>query len=90
MEYHDRVKFWIVMGPLWSIALAGLTGISILPADFDVFYHDTYAIVAKSHVILATPSIGHSSVALAHYSAFPIGQLLARSPSTAVCYNVYY
>jgi heme/copper-type cytochrome/quinol oxidase subunit 1 len=54
MEYHDRVKFWIVMGPLWSIALAGLTGISILPADFDVFYHDTYVVVAKSHVILAT------------------------------------
>jgi heme/copper-type cytochrome/quinol oxidase subunit 1 len=53
MDYHDRVKFWIVVGPLWLTALAALASILILPGNLDVYYHDTYMVVAKIHVILA-------------------------------------
>jgi hypothetical protein len=53
MHYYDRVKFWIVMIPLWLIALAALAGVLILPGGLDVYYHDTYMVVAKVHIILA-------------------------------------
>ena len=53
MDYYDRVKFWIVLIPLWLIALAALVGILILPGDLDIYYHDTYMVVAKVHIILA-------------------------------------
>ena len=53
MDYHDRVKFWIVVVPLWLIALAALVGIVIRPGNLDIYYHDTYMVVAKIHVMLA-------------------------------------
>ena len=53
MDYYDRVKFWIVMVPLWLIALAALVGMVILPGNLDIYYHDTYMVVAKTHVMLA-------------------------------------
>jgi heme/copper-type cytochrome/quinol oxidase subunit 1 len=53
MDYYDRVKFWILVVPLWLIALAALVGIVILPGNLDIYYHDTYMVVAKTHVILA-------------------------------------
>ena len=49
------VKFWILVGPLWLIALAALAGIFRLPGGtLDVYYHDRYVVVAKTHIILAT------------------------------------
>jgi heme/copper-type cytochrome/quinol oxidase subunit 1 len=53
MDYYDHVKFWIVLGTLWLIALAALVGIEILSGNLDIYYHDTYMVVAKTHVILA-------------------------------------
>jgi heme/copper-type cytochrome/quinol oxidase subunit 1 len=53
MHYHYRVKFWIVVGPLWLVALTALVGILILPGNLDIYYHDTYIVVAKMHVVLA-------------------------------------
>ena len=52
MDYHDRVKFWIVVGPLWLVALAALFGVLILPANLDIYIHDTYIVLAKTHLIL--------------------------------------
>ena len=53
MDYHDLVKFWILVVPLWLIAVAALVGIFILPGSLDIYYHDTYVVVAKMQVILA-------------------------------------
>jgi hypothetical protein len=53
MHYHYRVKFWIVVGPLWLVALTALVGILILPGNLDIYYHATYMVVAKMHVVLA-------------------------------------
>ena len=52
MDYYDRVKFWLVMIPLWLIALAALASTFLLPGDFDIFYHDTYVVVGRTHAIL--------------------------------------
>ena len=53
MDYYDRVKFWVVVIPLWLIVLAALFGALNLPENFDIYYHDTYTVFAKVHVILA-------------------------------------
>jgi L-asparagine transporter-like permease len=53
VDYYDRVKFWVVVIPLWLIALAALAGALNLPENFDIYYRDTYTVFAKVHVILA-------------------------------------
>jgi uncharacterized membrane protein len=50
MDYYDRVKFWIIVGPLWLIAVAALVGVLMPPGNY---IHNTYMVVAKIHVILA-------------------------------------
>ena len=52
MPYHDCVKFWMVAGPLWLVALAALFGALILTENSDIYIHDTYMVLAKTHVIL--------------------------------------
>ena len=49
------MKFWLVIVLLWLIALAALAGVAILPGNgfVDIYYHDTYIVVSKMHVILA-------------------------------------
>ena len=47
-----RVTSWIVIAALWVIAIAALTVVLMLPGDLDVFYHDTYVVVARLHVVL--------------------------------------
>jgi hypothetical protein len=53
MDYYDRVTFWIIVGPLWLIAVAALVGVLMLPGNLDIYIHDTYVVVAKIPVILA-------------------------------------
>ena len=53
MDYYNRVKFWVVVIPLWLISLAALVGALNLPENFDIYYRDTYTVFARVHVILA-------------------------------------
>jgi|SoiMethySBSTD1v2_1073268.scaffolds.fasta_scaffold1448168_2 hypothetical protein len=44
--------FWGVVGTLWVIALAALVAVFLLPESLDLYFHDTYVVVAQSHLIL--------------------------------------
>jgi len=44
--------FWGVVGTLWVIALAALVAVLLLPESLDLYFHDTYVVVAQSHLIL--------------------------------------
>jgi hypothetical protein len=53
-EEDDAMKFWIVVCPLWLIALSALWVTLMLPGDLDVYFTDTYVVVRKLHLMLAT------------------------------------
>ena len=44
--------FWGVVGTLWVIALAALVAVLLLPESLDLYFHDTYVVVAQRHLIL--------------------------------------
>ena len=44
--------FWGVVGTLWVIALAALVAVFLLPESLDLYFHETYVVVAQSHLIL--------------------------------------
>lgn len=47
------MKFWAVAGPLWLMALAAFSRAWRLPSSVDLYFHDSYVILAKAHVVLA-------------------------------------